>query len=285
MLVNEDIIAGLCSDAGDTRYLKSIKYVRQGKIEITKTIYENENNFEIHGKAYGTDEYDTYIEVKNGEIETIECTCPDYYNTYGVCKHSLATILSFQFQQNEEAENKILTNTISSKSKNKYNNFKEIVKTLYNEELDEIDSDLDIELKNKGTIKIEPKIIYDKYSREMKIEFKIGNKRMYKLKSLSEFYTRMINNEFYRYGDKLEFIHKKEMFEENSQGLLEFLMKYSEIIAFTNSNANSNYKYYGNALNDTNIIIGNSGIDELFDILKDKKVLIERDYYKQDIKF
>ena len=285
MLVNEDIIAGLCSDAGDTIYLKSIKYIRQGKIEITKKIYENENNFEIHGKAYGTDEYDTYIEVKNGELETIRCTCPDYYNTYGVCKHSLATILSFQFQQNEEAENKILTNTISSKSKNKYNNFKQIVKTLYNEELDEIDSDLDIELKNKGTIKIEPKIIYDKYSREMKIEFKIGNKRMYKLKGLSEFYTRMINNEFYRYGDKLEFIHKKEMFEENSQGLLEFLMKYSEIIAFTNSNANSNYKYYGNALNDTNIIIGNSGIDELFDILKDKKVLIERDYYKQDIKF
>ena len=146
-------------------------------------------------------------------------------------------------QQNEEIGNK--TKTSTTRNQNKYNSFNQIVKTLYNEELNEIDSNLDIELKNKGTIKIEPKIIYDKYSREMKIEFKIGDKRMYKLKSLSEFYTRMINNEFYRYGDKLEFVHAKEMFEENSQGLLEFLMKYSEIIAFTNSNANSNYKYYG----------------------------------------
>jgi len=62
-----------------------------------------------------------------------------------------------------------------------------MVKTLYNEELEEIDSDLDIEFKNSGVIKIEPKIIYDKYSREMKIEFKIGDKQLYKLKNLPEF--------------------------------------------------------------------------------------------------
>ena len=71
------------------------------------------------------------------------------------------------------------------KRQNKYNTFHQIVKTLYNEELDEIDSDIDVELKNKGTIKIEPQIIYDKFTREMKIEFKIGNKRMYKLKNLA----------------------------------------------------------------------------------------------------
>ena len=94
-----------------------------------------------------------------------------------------------------------------NKKTNKYSGFKQIVKALYQEELDEIDSNLEIELKNKGNIKIEPRIIYDKFTREMKVEFKIGNKRMYKIKSLSEFYTRMMNKEFYKYGDKLEFIH------------------------------------------------------------------------------
>ena len=29
------------------------------------------------------------------EVEEISCDCPDYYNTYGVCKHSLATVLEF----------------------------------------------------------------------------------------------------------------------------------------------------------------------------------------------
>lgn len=167
----------------------------------------------------------------------------------------------------------------------KYNRFNQIVKTLYNEELEEIDANIDIELKYKGTIKIEPQLIYDRFTKEMKVEFKIGNKRMYKLKNLAEFYIRMINKEFYRYGDKLEFVHTKEIFDENSQGLLEFLMKYAEIIAFTNSNANSNYRYYGKALNESSIIVGNTAIDELFEKLKNKKVCLNRDYEKLTVEF
>ena len=105
----------------------------------------------------------------------------------------------------------------------------------------------------------------------MKVEFKIGNKRMYKIKNLSEFYTLMMLKENYKYGDKLEFVHRKEMFDQESQGLLEFVLKYAEIIKYANSNANSNYRYYGKALNENNIILGNTGLDELFDIQKIKK--------------
>lgn len=124
-------------------------------------------------------------------------------------------------------------------NKKKYNSFYQIVKTLYNEELNNIDTDIDVELENKECINIEPEIIYDKFSKEMKIEFKIGNKRMYKLKNLAEFYNRMINQEFYKYGDKLEFKHRKEAFSEDSQKLLEIILKYAEMIVITNSNANA----------------------------------------------
>ena len=287
MLVNSNIIEELLEDAGYSRAEKAKRYAKEQKVRIMKTIYEDENNFELHGKAYGNDIYDTYIDVKNGEIESIECTCPDYYNTYGVCKHSLATVLTFSnMQTGEMLHNNITeTNILGKKNQDKYNSFNQIVKTLYNEELNEIDSDLEVELKNKGSIKIEPKIMYDKFSKEMKIEFKIGNKRMYKLKNLAEFYGHMINKEFYKYGDKLEFVHTKEMFEQESQGLLDFIMKYSEIIAFTNSNANSNYRYYGKALNESSIIVGNTAIDELFEVLKSKKIMFERDYDKNAVEF
>ena len=287
MLVNEKIIEELCNDAGNARVQKAIKYKNQGRVLLTKINYEDKNNLELHAKVIGTDDYNTYIEVKDGELNSINCDCPDYYNTYGVCKHSLATVLVFDESEYEKIENNPtkMLNIANQKKQNKYNGFHQIVKSLYNEELDEIDSDIDIELKNKGTIKLEPQIIYDKFTREMKIEFKIGNKRMYKLKNVSEFYTRMINKEFYKYGDKLEFVHTKESFEENSQKLLDFLMKYAEIIAYTNSNANSNYRYYGKALNEGSIIIGNTAIDELFEALKNKTVLINRDYEKQTIEF
>ena len=289
MLINNNIVEGLLEDAGYSRAEKAKRYVKERKVRIEKTIYDDENNFELHGKAYGNDIYDTYIDVKNGEIQSIECTCPDYYNTYGVCKHSLATVLAFNKMQTEEIlqNNKNVTenNILEKRKQDKYNSFNQIVKTLYNEELNEIDSDLEVELKNKGTIKIEPKIIYDKFSKEMKIEFKIGNKRMYKLKNLTDFYKAMINKEYYKYGDKLEFIHTKEMFEQDSQDLLNFIMKYAEVIAFTNSTANSNYRYYGKVLNESSIIIGNTAIDELFEVLKNKKITIERDYEKNAVEF
>ena len=247
MIVNFDIINELCNDAGDARKQKAIVYEERGKVKLMKVEYNDENNFEVQAEVYGKDVYDTKIQVKNGEIQLIECDCPDYYNTYGVCKHTLATMLKFNNDGMDFIQNK--SKLIDVKKNNKYNSFSQIVKTLYNEELDSIDSNLNVEFKNNDNIKIEPRIIYDKFSKEMKIDFKIGNKRMYKLKNLAEFYKLMINGEVYKYGEKLKFVHKKEMFDEDSQKLLQFLLKYSEMITLTNSSANSNYRYYGKTLN------------------------------------
>ena len=284
MLVNHNIIDNLCEDAGEQRKQKAQKYRDENRIYFKKVEYENPMNFEVTAEVEGTDTYNTYIQVKNGEIENITCTCPDYYNYYGVCKHTLATVLTladYNVEKIEKHENKATV-----QKEKKYTNFSQIVKTIYNHELNEIDKDLeDNELKNTGTIKIEPKIIYDKFTKEMKVEFKIGNKRMYKIKNLSEFYTLMMIKENYKYGDKLEFVHRKEMFDQESQGLLEFVLKYAEIIKYANSNANSNYRYYGKALNENNIILGNTGLDELFDIQKNKKVLIEKDYEVKAVDF
>lgn len=284
MLVNHNIIDSLCEDAGEQRKQKAQKYRDENRVYFKKVEYENPMNFEVTAEVEGTDTYNTYIQVKNGEIENITCTCPDYYNYYGVCKHTLATVLAladYNVEKIEKHENKATV-----QKEKKYTNFSQIVKTIYNHELNEIDKDLeDNELKNTGTIKIEPKIIYDKFTKEMKVEFKIGNKRMYKIKNLAEFYTLMMLKEIYKYGDKLEFVHRKEMFDQESQGLLEFVLKYAEIIKYANSNANSNYRYYGKALNENNIILGNTGLDELFDIQKNKKVLIEKDYEVKAIDF
>lgn len=186
----------------------------------------------------------------------------------------------------DNAEN--LSKDTPSKNKNQendYRNFKQIVNTFYQEEIEEIDQDEEVQLKNKGTIRIEPKIIYDKFSGDMKVEFKIGSRKMYKIKDLSEFYTRMLEKEFYKYGEKLQFIHTKEMFEQDSQPLLDFILQYAEIIKYANSNSNSNYRYYGKALSESSILLGNTGIDELFDILQDKKVTFQKDYQTEEIEF
>ncbi len=298
MFVNQGILEDLYKDAGESRREKAIRYQRQGRVEIKKLNYTDSKNFEVVAKVHGTDNYNTYVNIENGVVEDVTCTCQDYYNYYGVCKHTLATVLeiannpqhigqkvdnNIEIENVKEKMNNFLEKT--EKDKREFRNFKQIVNTFYQEEMEDI-SESEDEIKKNGDVQLEPIIYYDKFLNDMKVEFRIGtSKRMYKIKNLSEFYTRMINKEYFKYGEKLEFTHTKEVFAEEGQGLLEFVMKYAEIIKYANSNSNSNYRYYGKALSETSITIGNSGIDDLFDVLKGKDVNFKRDYANSKIEF
>ena len=100
------------------------------------------------------------------------------------------------------------------------------------------------------------------------MDFKIGDKRMYKIKNLVEFFERMQKAEKFKYGNNLEFIHTKEAFAEEDQTILDFILKHAETINFVNSNSNSNYRYYGKALDETCISVSQTTLDEIFELFK-----------------
>lgn len=285
MIINQQIVNELYQDAGDIRVQKARLYVKTKRTEIEKIHYEDKNNFEITGKVRGQEIYRTHIGIENGEVEDLTCECIDYQNRYAACKHIVATMMEFSENSKYEEMLKSKNSTEINKTLNgdsKYRSFKQIVNELYAEEMKEIEEDEEQDnVENK--IKIEPKIIYDRYTGNVRVEFKIGNQRMYKLKNLSEFYDRMLTQENYKYGNKLEFVHKKEAFQEADQPLLEFILKQAEIIRFVNSEANSNYRYYGKAMNEGYIILNNSGLDEMFEILKNKEVLFQREYKEEKV--
>ena len=284
MVIDKNIIENLCDDAGENRTKRANDYKKEGRVDIIEYEYKNPYNFEIKGNVYGNEKYNTYICVEDGEVQDVTCTCPDYYNYYSVCKHTLAMVLEFEEEKSLAKKKAMETDLKVSPGYDKYRGFKQIVNTFYHDEIEEIEEE-ETKLKEQGEIKLEPEVFYDKFSGDMKVEFKIGNKRMYKIKSLSEFYTRMLNKELYKYGQKLQFVHVKESFEKDSLPLLDFLMKYAEIIKYANSNSNSNYRFYGNALSENSIILSNSGIDDLFEILKGKTVNFQKEYNSTQIQF
>ena len=275
MLIKQSIIQNLCKEAGESRTEKAKKYAIKKKVKIKNFRYEDSMNFSITANVIGQEEYKAYIQIKEGQVEDVTCTCPDYETHYGICKHTLATIITAS-EFMEEKENSKLEEKEKFKI-DKYRNFKQILTTFYNEQLSEIDKE-DIENKDIGSIKIEPKIIFDKLSSGMKVEFKIGNERMYKIKDLSEFYTRMQNGEYAEYGQKLGFLHIEESFEKESIPLLNFILKHAEIIKETNSTLNSNYRYFGKALSETSILLGPQAIDEFFEIEKNKVIPFQNMY-------
>lgn len=283
MLVDENVINELYQDAGETRVQKARLYVRTGKTEIEKIHYENSQQFEITGKVTGQDIYRTHISVNNGEIEDLICECADYQNRYAACKHIVATMM--QFVEDSRYEDIIHTKdskTINKKLQieSKYRNFKQIVNDFYSDEMQETEDE-----EKFDNIKIEPKLIYDKYTSNLKLEFKIGNQRMYKIKNISEFFERMQKKEKFKYGNKLEFVHKEANFIEEDRKLLEFILEQAEIISFVNSSANSNYRYYGKALNESSIQLNSTALDKIFEILKDKEIIFQKEYEETRIKF
>ena len=273
MQVNSQLADEIYNDVGSMRLEKAKKIVNEGKVEIKKVEYENQNNFEISAEVEGNyDYYNTRIKVEDAELQIAECECQDYFNRYAACKHVAATLIKFMQTKYWDKYDE------SHKSKHKTNRFatfRKIVTDLYNEEMQEINTEELEQLPEDKKIKIEPRIIFDRFDSKLKLELKIGNSRMYKIKDLSEFYTRMTRNEFYKYGEKLEFVHTRENFTEKSRPLLDFVLRYAEMLKYA-ENGNK-YTYYGNTLNNTRITLGESTIDEAFDILKNKKVLTDND--------
>lgn len=142
------------------------------------------------------------------------------------------------------------------------------------------------ELAQDGTssIKLVPIFLHNDTDKKLKVEFKIGNKQLTKINNLPDFFERMLNREKYKYNNVLEFIHEENAFEEQSRPLLKFLLKYAEIIKYAND-VNNNYAYYGRNFNVNNVVLSNTGLDELFEILKGKTVEFETKTGERKIQF
>ena len=291
MIVNPEILKELRTSAGNSREEKAEEYVDDKKVKITKVIYENKNNFEIRSKVRGKEVYDVHVKVEKGEIEDVSCNCPDYYEHYGTCKHILATAIEFSNNENyvrifsgdiEQKQTDMQMYNKYQKREEKYREFKQLINNFYptHEETNESNKTKFI----PHSVKIEPKLIYNSYLKTLKMEVKIGDKQLYKIKNLVEFYDRMQKKEFYRYGTKLEFVHEEEAFDENSITLLQYILKYAEIIKYANEATNS-YTYYGKTMENSYITISNTGMDELFDVLEGKEVILQKENIEKKILF
>ena len=154
-----------------------------------------------------------------------------------------------------------------NKNEEQYRIFKQIVHTFYhssNEKEKKIQSKV-------NNLILEPKLIYDTFNRTLRADFKIGDTQLYKIKNLPEFFERMLNHDNYKYGSKLEFVHTKEAFKEEYIPLLNFVLKYAEIIKYANETVGS-YSKYMRTMSNEHITISNTGLDDIFDVLKNKKV-------------
>ncbi len=167
-----------------------------------------------------------------------------------------------------------------NKNDEQYRVFKQIVHTFYH---NSNEKEKHIQSKVNNLI-LEPKFIFDTFNKTLKVDFKIGDTQLYKIKNFPEFFERMLKHENYKYGNKLEFIHTREVFREDNIPLLNFVLKYSEIIKYANETVGS-YSKYMRTMSNEHITISNTGLDEIFEVLKGKKVAFQIDINDFNILF
>ena len=158
---------------------------------------------------------------------------------------------------------------VKHNNKEKYRIYDQMISSFYAEE----QNNKRINSNNNKEIKIEPTLIIESTQKKFKVGFKVGINQMYKIKKITEFYDRMKKHENYKYGLKLEFVHSYGAFEDESQKILDFIMKYAEIVKYTNDNLNHYHTYNS----ENYILLTESGIDEFFDLLKNKTIDVRMD--------
>ena len=285
-ILNNKIYNELIEQLNKKEIEKANDLVNKNEINIVKTYIDDINNFEVRAIVNNNEKkYNTYIKVSENEIENLSCTCDEYKENYCACLHIIATMKKFIEDYNSKVEenngNHHIIPSIMDDSKN-YKIFNQLLKTFKYIVEDEEEEKQEVE--GKSNIKIEPKIIYNKFNNTLKIEIKIGETQLYKVKSLPEFYTRFLRKENYKYGNKLEFIHTEEAFVPECKGLLEYILKYAEIIKYANESSNG-YEYYTKRLGEDYILISNTGVDELFEVLENKKVIMENENSTDTVEF
>lgn len=252
-MINSEEIEKLCISAGELRSFRARKYVKEKRVNIDEICESDkyEKTIFAHVKGSNDNVYSVNVSVTHGKVSGYNCDCMDESR---ICKHILAVLL--------EVYNKYNDITILNKNTFKYKEFAQLMNSFSRSE----DQKLNY---IKGEVQLIPVIKPENYNR-FSVSFKIGISKWYKIKNIVDFCTVLSNKESFYYGKNLEFVHMRDAFSEDSLRLLDFIVKYGDVIKYSNSNMQ--YSYYGGKVSESKVFLEGNTWDELFDILVGQKV-------------
>ena len=289
MLVSKEVIEDLYQNSNEEKITHAYEHIQNHSIKIIKATYDNSKNFELYAKANDKiNNHDIFVKVQKNEIIDVKCTCKDFKKTNASCSHILATMN--EFDNNKEYANVfgIKKEDIGTKiydKSNRYKAFNQIINTFYEEMCQKEDESKKVSNVTKNLIEIRVKILFNTSEREMSVVFKLSDgKNWSKIKNLLVFYNSFVNGETVKYGQKLEFKHCRESFKPECLKILDFILKYSEILKYTNESIGQQ-RYLGKVMNEGEIKISNTCLDELFEAIEGKYIKIKKDYTVDRILF
>ncbi len=282
MLINAEEINSILFEAGTDITNRGKKYFEQNRVKVADFNFISENNYVAKAYVEGTYIYETEIRKTNGVL-SYKCECPTYTKKDVICKHVVAMIFDMyinestyiNYVKNSESAD-IDDDVIENKSyKDKINEQRENNGLMAYYENLELSRNIDKESVNIETLLY----LTNDIEKELEVSFKIGKDRMYILRDLFRFSEDMQKGAVNKYGKELEFKHSVESFTKESQPLAKLIV--SKALEYNEFSKLGTYHFTVNKRYKTNFKLKYSLLDEIFELLKNKKISIDGyDYEK-----
>lgn len=235
--------------SGAASYVRGQDVYRTGKVldmDIQDVGASDEIIASVQGSGRNVYEVDISVNKEENEIESSYCDCPAYGEYSGICKHCVAVLLEYNDYVAEQRR------AIVRENFEQINGVKKGMRMRTTPELAQLlqkqavaKSLPLIQESTYGKVRLEPSFTFD--GRNFYVEFKIGAGKLYVLKDVFTFDQAMADQENYKYGKNLQFVHTEESFDGNSRTLVKFIRKWVQ-----NHKAlyrpGSLYGYYGSSM-------------------------------------
>lgn len=285
MLSEEDIK----SESNSGAFWKgTMLYKVNGVKDMTIEIEESNGNFFYHIYAEVKESgisYPVHISISEVEIIDYVCECEAFYSYDGLCSHCVAALIYYieNFKSLEQTRmlesmrgSKVFSVNAVKKNKETKRRTDARLRTLMS---NLGNHDISHQVESIRNVRLEPYVTYAK--EHLYVEFKIGVTQMYVLKNITDFVNRVKKEENYKYGKKLEFVHRKEHFDKESQALVDFLIQAVHEMEQMQERYFGNYYYYYTGLQlEREINLGSYLLDRFFRAMGERKFSLDGVYSK-----
>ena len=266
MLIKESEVEELKSKMSKVRIGKANKFLTNGYVEIYYIEFGwDYDRITVNARIMDGNNYvRTSIDfsISHKIILWKECNA-DYFSTE--CEHTLA--LAFALSKDPEIEKQILKIIQKKQEEKQQEDFNNLINSFSSMQEEE-----EIKYEKEDGIDIIPVLV--KQNAEYELSFKIGKKKMYKIKSITEFGRTLKSKENIYFGEQLHYINEEQAYTDNAKAYIKWIARYGETIKYATDMADRKANYHLK-IPDSKIMLDENNVEDFMECFKNSNHKIE----------
>ena len=254
-------------------YERGERYYRDGKLITYKLSEDTVGETLVRATIEGNyKNYDVSLKLNpDGSLAHYSCSCESHSIWRGACKHVVAAL----FAQAEGQTPTFTPEKMRQHAKSLTDNLEKLI-------FEGIDESLSLTQVQQGQlVKLVP-VLNCVGKREIHLTLTIGCGRMYVIKSVPAFVASCKREETITYGQGLTITHRRDIFDEQSQAFLDFVIREEDLYAEISKRLSRQLQYIHRSQSSRReIYLTERNIDEFFEIMQGQMLEAASDFGNQ----